>query len=1294
MTKLSLEAKGGYLPSWIMKADNWLEISFFGSRKQKEEPKELDDHPTLRVELQTVRLNSDSQKLDKGTNLGNRYWMERGNLIVQGGCDYSITTKPDIQTSEARLRAFALSKLENVEKALEILFMKYFRVDTQDKPEEVPSMPELLEMRSDEVAVLESIYETSFQVKENNIWSVKLNLDYLTKMYENKDVAKRKDNINYNQRNQRTKPKEVCKLFLKGPCRFGAKCKFLHEVHAEKKMADDSESSEKQNVTFELEIRLTEDSVYPYQPPLIFFKVENRKDIIPELTCLKVAARLLDEAKTLALDGIPSMYSLVELLNNEEDIINFIQFDTRTFLDPSEALFPQLMQDSSSSKEKLPSHYKKGLAPDKRLNVNFEEILRENREIAKRYFEKTENSRYTKMMSSRRKLPAWQKKNDILNALRKSQIVVISGETGCGKSTQVPQFILDHWLENMSKDGADHAEIVCTQPRRISAIGVADRVADERVEKTGQVVGYQAKDGADHAEAVCTRPRQISAIGVADRVADERVEKTCQVVGYQLKSVTHVIVDEVHERSEESDFLLLILRDLVKVRKDLRVILMSATLNAELFSTYFEKLELETCDIRAESAEPPKVSVRDENLTVGQMLARYPRCGKITCKNMYLMDTEKVKHVLTYVVNGNHKWPREGAILIFLPGIAEIMALHDQLAESHTFSPKEGAIPIFLPGIAEIMALHDQLAESHTFSPKNNTDVVPGVNYFVYGNKCPREGAILIFLPGIAEIMALIRNNTDVVPGVNYFVYGDQKCPREGAILIFLSGIAEIMALHDQLAESHAFSPKNNTDLVTGLNYVVYSSHKWPTEGAILIFLPGIAEIMALHDQLSESPEDNTDVVSGVNYFVYGNHKWPREGAILILLPGIAETMALHNQLAESHTFSPNEEQALVFKKTRPGTRKIVISTNIAETSVTIDDCVFVIDCGRMKEKRLSLDLVWVSRANAKQRKGRAGRVMPGVSVHLYTSHRYQHHLLEQPVPEIHRIPLEQLLLKIKILPLTAAENEHRWRPHPPARRRRTGQAARPNSARQTLGRLASRCSDREANAVRSYILLRGLGINSGCLPQPQKPVCGALWEEIDVRIGKLMLFGAIFCCVDSALTVAACLSHNSPFVAPFGKKTLLMLADIKHQLLGLLAAIGFVPDMPALRRKMRKDSVLSLTGEESFHMQAGGAIPRQPTPDELKFKTRSDGYVALHPSSVNSQVGYYPSPYLVYQEKVKTSRVFIRECSMVAEMLKTIRVELINLLEEKINDPGLNLLHHEKGNKIINTIVQIITKD
>lgn len=76
-----------------------------------------------------------------------------------------------------------------------------------------------------------------------------------------------------------------------------------------------------------------------------------------------------------------------------------------------------------------------------------------------------------------------------------------------------------------------------------------------------------------------------------------------------------------------------------------------------------------------------------------------------------------------------------------------------------------------------------------------------------------------------------------------------------------------------------------------------------------------------------------------------------------------------------------------------------------------------------MKEKRFdssrnmeSLDTVWVTRANALQRKGRAGRVMPGFAIHLFTGHRFKHHFLAQPVPEIHRIPLEQLLLHVKVL--------------------------------------------------------------------------------------------------------------------------------------------------------------------------------------------------------------------------------------------------------------------------------------
>lgn len=95
------------------------------------------------------------------------------------------------------------------------------------------------------------------------------------------------------------------------------------------------------------------------------------------------------------------------------------------------------------------------------------------------------------------------------------------------------------------------------------------------------------------------------------------------------------------------------------------------------------------------------------------------------------------------------------------------------------------------------------------------------------------------------------------------------------------------------------------------------------------------------------------------------------------------------------HSSLSNEEQNLIFKKTGKDIRKIVLSTNLAETSITVDDCIFVIDTGKMKEIRFnsnqnmeSLETCWISRANAVQRKGRSGRVMPGICIHLYTSHR------------------------------------------------------------------------------------------------------------------------------------------------------------------------------------------------------------------------------------------------------------------------------------------------------------------
>lgn len=219
------------------------------------------------------------------------------------------------------------------------------------------------------------------------------------------------------------------------------------------------------------------------------------------------------------------------------------------------------------------------------------------------------------------------------------------------------------------------------------------------------------------------------------------------------------------------------------------------------------------------------------------------------------------------------------------------------------------------------------------------------------------------------------------------------------------------------------------------------------------------------------------------------------------------------------HSTLSSEEQGAVFRPAPKGKRKIVLSTNIAETSVTIDDCVFVVDYGLMKEKSFdsnrnmeSLDLVYVSRANANQRKGRAGRVMPGVCIHLYTQHRFKYGFLAQPIPEIHRVPLEQLVLRIKTLPNFKGLNVVEV----------LGQTLEPPTEDNIISAV-NRLQD--VGALDEEQHLTPLGHHLSALP-------------VDVRIGKLMLFGAIFQCLDSVLTIAACLSHKSPFVSPFNKRT------------------------------------------------------------------------------------------------------------------------------------------------------------
>ncbi|GMH71901.1 hypothetical protein TL16_g05777 [Triparma laevis f. inornata] len=565
------------------------------------------------------------------------------------------------------------------------------------------------------------------------------------------------------------------------------------------------------------------------------------------------------------------------------------------------------------------------------------------------------------MREQREGLPVFGFRQKLLDTIRENPVVVVEGETGSGKTTQVPQYV----LEDASSRG-EAGNIIVAQPRRISAMSVAERVAAERGEPIGGTIGYTIR-----LESKASRNTRM--LFCTTGILLKRLEED-----KDLQNVTHVFIDEVHERSIESDFLLMVLKDLLK-RRPLKLILMSATLDASLFHDYFN----------------------------GAPSVKFPgRTYPVT--ELYL---EHAMEVTQHHVDQRADWARKPNSNRDREG--GMMNANNPDDENLTFQQLQQRYRPFSNQVHQSLSVLDHNAVDY--------QLIRDVILWLCRMKGPQDGK------------AWLEN----------FKGGRQQRPENPA----------------------------DADFDSSAN-------------AILVFLPGIKEITTMLEMLQYTPA-----------FSRGEQaEW--------ILP--------------IHSTVPPEDQRKVFTRPPPGVRKIVLATNIAETAITIDDVAFVVDTGRMKElrydplrKMASLEDCLVSRANARQRRGRAGRVREGLCVHLFTEHRHQYIAVPHQPPEVKRVPLEQLVLRIKALKYEGTAGEVCARlvepPNPTAVAR----------AVQELRFLEALTEDESLTA---------LGTHLSTLP-------------VDCRIGKLILLGAMFNVADEALTIAATLSYRSPFLAPIAQR-------------------------------------------------------------------------------------------------------------------------------------------------------------
>ncbi|KAM0792093.1 hypothetical protein ACM66B_004797 [Microbotryomycetes sp. NB124-2] len=340
------------------------------------------------------------------------------------------------------------------------------------------------------------------------------------------------------------------------------------------------------------------------------------------------------------------------------------------------------------------------------------DLARKSQELMDRLKNYEIDEPMAKMRRQRESLPVTSNAAALLAKINTSSVTVVLAATGSGKTTQLPQLILDDWI--MRGEGAQ-CNIICTQPRRIAAVSVAERVAKERGESLGESVGYQVR--FDSSPPAPNGSILFCTTGLFLRRMQTDLNRPADQQGF-LDTCTHVCVDEVHERDVDTDLLLFVLRMLLHKRRkqgkrEIKVVLMSATIDPILFQQYFahpdtgqlaptievpgrafpvkqhylEDIVQELRDLRLGAREggwvfQDEIVVKYLERELVPRLEMDPRTGRPIGD----IDDLKMPYPLLALVIANViAKSDEGHVLVFLPGWDEIKAVDEILQDSRNY---------------------------------------------------------------------------------------------------------------------------------------------------------------------------------------------------------------------------------------------------------------------------------------------------------------------------------------------------------------------------------------------------------------------------------------------------------------------------------------------------------------------------------------------------------------------------------------------------------------------------------